>query len=78
MLGEWTPSISGVAVPIVDDDDGLVLSMSADLVVGSLEVLGRLDEQLGHDGVELRLVNLHRLPRAMIEKASCASGRFGS
>jgi DNA-binding IclR family transcriptional regulator len=29
VLGEWTPSISGVAVPIVVDDDGLVLSMSA-------------------------------------------------
>jgi DNA-binding IclR family transcriptional regulator len=29
VLGEWTPSISGVAAPIVVDDDGLVLSMSA-------------------------------------------------
>ncbi|MET0771489.1 MAG: SulP family inorganic anion transporter [Candidatus Limnocylindrales bacterium] len=53
----------------------LDLSMSADLDIGSLDVLGRLDEQLGHAGIELRLVNLHRLPRAMLDRAAATGAR---
>jgi len=51
----------------------LDLSMSPDLDIGSLDVLGRLEEQLRHEGVELRLVNLHRKPLAVLERA-VASG----
>jgi SulP family sulfate permease len=53
----------------------LDLSMSADLDVGSLDVLGRLREQLEHEGMELRLVNLHRGPRAMVERAAATGAR---
>lgn len=48
----------------------LDLSMSADLDVGSLDVLDRLDERLRHEGVELRLVNVHRGPRAVLDRAA--------
>jgi MFS superfamily sulfate permease-like transporter len=53
----------------------LDLSMSAGLDIGSLDVLGRLDEQLSHEGIELRLVNLHRGPRAVLERAAAAGSR---
>jgi high affinity sulfate transporter 1 len=53
----------------------LDLSMSADLDIGSLDVLGRLEEQLRHEGMELRLVNLHRGPRAVIERAVASGSR---
>jgi MFS superfamily sulfate permease-like transporter len=53
----------------------LDLSMSADLDIGSLDVLDRLDDQLRHEGIELRLVNLHRGPRAVLERAATAGSR---
>ena len=53
----------------------LDLSMSADLDIGSLDVLGRLDEQLGHAGIELRLVNLHRGPSAVLDRAAANGAR---
>jgi hypothetical protein len=53
----------------------LDLSMSAGLDIGSLDVLGRLDEQLTHEGMELRLVNLHRGARAVLERAAATGSR---
>jgi high affinity sulfate transporter 1 len=53
----------------------LDLSMTADLDIGSLDVLGRLDEQLGHEGTELRLVHLHRRPQAILERAVAIGSR---
>jgi high affinity sulfate transporter 1 len=53
----------------------LDLSMSMDLDVGSLDVLERLDEQLRHEGLELRLVGLHRMARAMLERAVAIGSR---
>lgn len=54
VLGEWTPSISGVAVPIVVDDNGLVLSMSAGgptklLSASLLEELGGMMRDVRRD-----------------------------
>ncbi len=49
--------------------------MSADLDIGSLDVLGRLDEQLRHDGIELRIANLHRGPRTMLKRAAATGMR---
>ena len=53
----------------------LDLSMSPDLDIGSLDVLDRLDEQLRHEAIELRLVNLHRGPRAVLERAAAMGAR---
>lgn len=48
----------------------LDLSMSANLDIGSLAVLGRLDERLRNEGVEFRLVHAHRLVRDVLARAA--------
>ncbi|MFN8518926.1 MAG: SulP family inorganic anion transporter [Chloroflexota bacterium] len=53
----------------------LDLSMSADLDIGSLDVLGRLDERLRNEGAELRLVHVHRLVQDVLARAAALGTR---